>query len=135
MDKIHKIPMQLYKVEAGFPSPAENYIEQNLDLQEYLIKNNEATFLVKAVGESMINTGIFPGDILIVDRSLEPVNNSTVVAAINGELTVKTLIMKSRFSDFNYLKSENPDYPNIKLDEESNILIWGVVTHSIHHLK
>ena len=128
------LPLYLCKVEAGFPSPADNYIEKKLDLQEYLIKNSEATFLVKATGESMLNSGILPGDILIVDRSLEVSDNSIIIVAIDGELTVKRFI-KNNYSQTAYLKSENPEYPNIKINNESDVNVWGVVTYSIHSLK
>ena len=121
------------KVEAGFPSPADNYIEQELDVREYLIKNPEATFLVKATGESMNNAGILNGDILIVDRSIEPKNNSIVITSIDGELTVKRLIIKLGGGK-SYLQSENSKYPNIELGLESNVKIWGVVTYAIHHV-
>ena len=121
------------KVEAGFPSPADNYIEQELDIREYLIKNPEATFLVKATGESMNNAGILDGDILIVDRSIEPKHNSIVITSIDGELTVKRLIIKFE-NEKSYLQSENSKYPNIELGLESNIKIWGVVTYAIHHI-
>ena len=127
------IVMHLCKVEAGFPSPADNYIEEKLNIEEYLIKNKESTFLVKAAGESMLNVGIFPGDILVVDRSLEVKNQSIVIASINGDLTVKRISKKNKLGEI-YLQSENIDYPDIKLNEESNIMIWGIVTHSIHHL-
>ena len=121
------------KVEAGFPSPADNYIEQELDIREYLIKNPQATFLVKATGESMNNAGILNGDILIVDRSIEPKNNSIVITSIDGELTVKRLIIKLG-GEKSYLQSENSKYPNIELGLESNVKIWGVVTYAIHHV-
>ncbi len=126
------IPIYSDKVEAGFPSPAENYIEKQLDIREYLIKNPEATFLVRASGESMTNIGIFSGDILIVDRSLVVKNNSIIVVSIDGELTVKRLVRKNKES-YLYLKSENSEYPDIKLNPENNIRVWGVVTYSIHH--
>lgn len=125
------LPIYLCKVEAGFPSPAENYVEQELDLKEYLIRNSDSTFLVRATGKSMVNVGIFPGDILIVDRSLEAKNNSIIIVSIDGELTVKRLIKDNENKKL-YLKSENLDYPNIDLKIESDTMIWGVVTYSIH---
>lgn len=125
------LPIYLCKVEAGFPSPAENYVEQELDLKEYLIRNSDSTFLVRATGKSMVNVGISPGDILIVDRSLEAKNNSIIIVSIDGELTVKRLI-KDNDNKKLYLKSENLDYPNIDLKIESDTMIWGVVTYSIH---
>ena len=125
------LPIYLCKVEAGFPSPAENYIEQELDLKEHLIRNSDSTFLVRATGKSMVNVGISPGDILIVDKSLEAKNNSIIIVSIDGELTVKRLI-KDKNNKKLYLKSENLDYPNIDLKIESDTMIWGVVTYSIH---
>ena len=125
------LPIYLCKVEAGFPSPAENYVEQELDLKEYLIRNSDSTFLVRATGKSMVNVGISPGDILIVDKSLEAKNNSIIIVSIDGELTVKRLIKDNENKKL-YLKSENLDYPNIDLKIESDTIIWGVVTYSIH---
>ena len=125
------LPIYLCKVEAGFPSPAENYIEQELDLKEHLIRNSDSTFLVRATGKSMVNVGISPGDILIVDRSLEAKNNSIIIVSIDGELTVKRLI-KDNDNKKLYLKSENLDYPNIDLKIENDTTVWGVVTYSIH---
>ena len=125
------LPIYLCKVEAGFPSPAENYIEQELDLKEHLIRNSDSTFLVRATGKSMVNVGISPGDILIVDRSLEAKNNSIIIVSIDGELTVKRLIKDNENKKL-YLKSENLDYPNIDLKIESDTMVWGVVTYSIH---
>ena len=125
------LPIYLCKVEAGFPSPAENYVEQELDLKEHLIRNSDSTFLVRATGKSMVNVGISPGDILIVDRSLEAKNNSIIIVSIDGELTVKRLI-KDNDNKKLYLKSENLDYPNIDLKIESDTMVWGVVTYSIH---
>lgn len=125
------LPIYLCKVEAGFPSPAENYVEQELDLKEHLIRNSDSTFLVRATGKSMVNVGISPGDILIVDKSLEAKNNSIIIVSIDGELTVKRLIKDNENKKL-YLKSENLDYPNIDLKIESDTIIWGVVTYSIH---
>lgn len=124
-----KFPLYLSPVRAGFPSPADDYIEKQLDLNEHLIKHPAATFLLKATGNSMINAGIFPGDLLIVDRSLEAVNNKIVVAVLNGEFTVKRL--KKRQGKITLL-AENPAYPPIEILEESNFEIWGVVAHVLH---
>ena len=131
---LNNISFYSSKVEAGFPSPADNYIEQELDIREYLIKNPEATFLVRATGESMIDVGILPGDILVVDRSLDISNNSIVIASVNGDLTVKKFIKKNE-SKCSYLKSENSKQQLIRLDKESDIEIWGIVTYSIHTLR
>ncbi len=133
-EKLKNILMHSCKVEAGFPSPAENYIEKELNIHEYLVRNPEATFLVRATGESMIDVGISPGDILVVDRSLNVSNNSIVIASIDGDLTVKKFI-KKRESECPYLKSENSTQQLIRLDKGSDIEIWGIVIYSIHSLK
>ena len=120
-------------VAAGFPSPAENYIEEKLNLDKHLIKNKESTFFVRVSGDSMINVGIFDNDILVVDRSLIPVRQSIVVASIDGELVVKKLV-KDRIKKYFYLKSENKNYPDIRLNSNSDTIIWGIVTYTIHSL-
>ncbi len=124
--------MKLVSASAGFPSPAENYLEEQLDLNKYLIKNKESSFFVRVSGDSMINVGIFDNDILIVDRSLVPVRQSIILASLDGELVVKKLI-RDEFKNY-YLKSENTNYPNIKLDSNTDTIIWGVVTYVIHKL-
>jgi DNA polymerase V len=116
-------------VSAGFPSPAEDYIEQRLDLNELLIQNPSATFFVRINGDSMIGAGINHDDILIVDRSLKPVSGKIVIAIINGEFTVKRLL---KDGDSCKLLAENPDYPPIEITEDSSCEIWGVVTSSIN---
>lgn len=114
---------------AGFPSPAADYLEGLLDLNEYLIKNKAATFFARVGGDSMIGCGIFPDDIVIVDRSLEAGNNSVVLARYDGEFTIKKLrIEKGEL----FLVSENESYPPIKINEELEFVIWGVVTTVIH---
>ena len=125
--------VKLVSAAAGFPSPAENYVEEQLDLNKYLIKNKESSFFVRVSGDSMINVGIFHNDILIVDRSLTPVKKSIILASIDGELVIKKLI-KNGVKDY-YLKSENDNYPNIKLNSNTDTMIWGVVTYVIHSLK
>tara|TARA_B110000879_G_scaffold212096_1_gene306929 strand:- start:1215 stop:1715 length:501 start_codon:yes stop_codon:yes gene_type:complete len=124
----HKIPLYQSKVQAGFPSPADDYIEDILDLNQYLIKHPSASFMVRATGDSMTGAGIFSGNILIVDRSLEACHGRIVIAAINGDLTVKRLFKKDGVSK---LQAENPDYPDIMLTSEQEITIWGVVTKAI----
>ena len=118
-------------VSAGFPSPADDYIEGKLDLNEYLIKHPAATFFLRAAGDSMIEAGIHHGDILIVDRAIEPVDNNVVIAVVDGELTVKR-IRKS--GNGLLLMPDNRDYEPIKVTEEMNVEIWGVVTNVIHSL-
>ncbi len=124
-----KIPIYQSKVEAGFPSPADDYIEAKLDLNEHLIKNPPATFFARATGESMTGVGIFPNDILIVDRSLTPKNGSIVIAVLDGELAVKRL---SIYNGKVELVSENPRYKPIVVPDEASLEIWGVVCHVVH---
>ncbi len=126
------IPLFISKVAAGFPSPADDYIEKNLDLNELLIQKPAATFFVKVQGESMLDAGIHPNDILIVDRSIEAVSGKIVICALNGELTVKRL---ERLHNQWHLKAENPLYADIVIYEEIDMIIWGVVTHVIHALS
>jgi len=124
-----KLPFYIHKVGAGFPSPATDYIEDDVDLNTHLIKNAPATFIIRVQGKSMTNVGIYDGDLLIVDRSINPKNSSTVIANVNEELVVKTFI---RGKNNNYLASG----PNkIELSENPNVIIWGVVTYVIHILQ
>ena len=122
-------PIFLDKVSAGFPSPATDYMENKLDLNEYLIKHPAATFIVKANGFSMLNAGIHSGDLLIVDRSLTPKNDNIVIASIFGDLTVKKIKKKNKSF---FLLAANGEYPNIEIKEEMECFIWGVVTYIIH---
>ena len=122
-------PVFLDKVSAGFPSPATDYMENKLDLNEYLIRHPAATFIVKASGSSMVNADIYSGDLLIVDRSVTPKSNNIVIASIFGDLTVKKL--KKKEKSF-FLISTNDEYPSIEVKEEMECFIWGVVTYIIH---
>ncbi len=122
------LPLYAHKVVAGFPSPAEDYMEARLDLNEKLIRNKEATFLLSVQGDSMKDAGIMDGDILVVDRSIEPQGGKIVIAALDGELTVKRLSIKSTGT---WLVPENDNYPPIPVREASDIVIWGVVTATI----
>lgn len=124
------LPLYLSKVAAGFPSVAEDYIANALDLNEHLIKHPAATFFVRATGDSMINAGIHENDILIVDRSIAPKSGKIVIAAIDGFLTVKRL-KKLKNGAF-VLQAENPKYQPIEIPEGSDMHIWGVVTNVIH---
>jgi len=128
--KFDLIPCVLSRISAGFPSPADDYIENNLSLSELLIKNHLSTFLMKASGDSMIEVGINHNDILLVDRSLEARNRDIVIAIFEGNLTVKRLLIKEKGSVV--LKSENPSYNDILIPEISDLEIWGVVTSVIH---
>lgn len=121
--------LYLCRVQAGFPSPADDYLEKELDLNEHLIKHRDATFYVRATTSSMVEAGIFPGDLLIVDRALTAKSGNIVVAIINDELTVKRLIYhKSRL----VLCSDNNEYSETELTQDADFSIWGVVTAVIH---
>jgi DNA polymerase V len=124
-----RCPLYSSRVQAGFPSPADDYIEDHLDLNEYLIKHPAATFFVKAEGQSMIGANIQSGDLLIVDRSITATHGKIVIAAIQGELTVKRLYQQHGKVQ---LLPENPDFQPIDISENSDLVIWGVVTHVIH---
>ncbi|MBA2649526.1 MAG: translesion error-prone DNA polymerase V autoproteolytic subunit [Legionella sp.] len=124
-----KVPLYSNSVSAGFPSPADDYIQSKLDLNEHIIHHPAATFFVRASGDSMKDAGIQSGDMLVVDRSLEPLHGKIVIAAINGELTVKRLC---RQSGRVRLLPANTKYQPIDITEEQDLVIWGVVTHVIH---
>lgn len=123
------LPLFLSKVRAGFPSPADDYLDKKLDLNEFLIKHPASTFYVRVKGDSMIKAGINSGDVLIVDRSLEPKDKKIVVAILNNEFTVKRV---RRIKEKLFLVSENDDYPPIEVKEGADFEIWGVVLHVIH---
>ena len=123
-----KFPFFTVRVQAGFPSPGDDYIERNLDLNELLIKNPSATFFVKVEGDSMKDAGISSGDTLIVDRAVEAKDKSIVIASINGELTVKRVWIANKKV---FLKPENDDFSPIEITEEMDFNIWGVVTYVV----
>ena len=125
------LPLFGSKVSAGFPSPADDYVEKTLDLNELLIQNPAATFFTRVQGDSMIGAGIFHNDILVVNRALEATEGKIVICALNGELTVKRLMIENGQW---YLQAENPAYPNIPLYEDLDLVIWGVVTNVIHNV-
>lgn len=132
--EVEKVKLPLYNcsVSAGFPSPADDYIDLKLDLNDYLIKRPSSTFLVRVSGESMIKAGIHDGDILTVDRSITPTDGKIVIAVINGECTVKRIQYKNNVL---HLLPENDAYAPIIIKEFSDtIFIWGVVTNVIHPL-
>ncbi len=124
------LPLPLYtsRIAAGFPSPADDHLEAPLDLNEHLVKHPAATFVVKVDGDSMTGAGIYNGDLLVVDRSLEAKSGSIVVAVVNGELTVKRLVIERRRAR---LIPENPAYKPIEVRDGLDLVIWGVVAHVI----
>jgi DNA polymerase V len=124
-------PVFLDRVSAGFPSPADDYLDGTLDLNQYLITHPTATFFVRVTGESMLKAGIHSGDMLIVDRSLEPVDGKVVIAVLDGELTVKRLLRRDGKLQ---LVAEHDAYPPLDIEAAQTLDIWGVVTHVIHSL-
>jgi DNA polymerase V len=125
--EIH-IPYITEGVSAGFPSPAADFMENNIDLNKELSENPLATFYIKVKGNSMIDAGINDKDVLVVDRSLEPQNNKIAICCIDGEFTVKRIQVEK---DCLYLMPENPNYEPIKVTEENQLIIWGMVTYVI----
>lgn len=122
------LPLFSHSVRAGFPSPADDYLEQSLDLNEHVVIHPSATYYVRAEGDSMTNLGIFSGDLLVVDRALEPVHGDVVIAALNGELTCKVLDLRQK-----RLLSGNQLYPPIEIGDDSELIIEGVVSHSLRY--
>ena len=124
------IPYYLHKASAGFPSPATDYIEEDIDLNVHLIKNVPATFIIRVQGKSMMDVGIYDGDLLVVDKSLKPKNFSTVVANVHDELVVKNFVKEK---DEQFLTSGSKKIEDkITINNDSEIFIWGVVTYVIH---
>jgi DNA polymerase V len=126
-----KIPFMKEGVSAGFPSPAADFMETNIDLNKELSENPLATFYIKAKGNSMIDAGINDKDVLVVDRSLEPQNNKIAICFIDGEFTVKRILVEKECL---YLMTENASYSPIKITEENQLIIWGIVTYVIKKL-
>ena len=124
-----KLPLFVSRISAGFPSPAADYIDKKLDLNQYLIKHPAATFFVRVEGSSMVNAGIHDNDILIVDRALEPADSKIVIAVLNGEMTVKRI---RKAGGKLYLMPENDAYGALEVSEDMEFQIWGVVTSVIH---
>ena len=128
---LSKQSLNLYasQIPAGFPSPAEDFLEKRLDLNEYLIQNKSATFLIRVHGNSMINAGIFDGDMLVVDRSIQSTSGKIILGVLNGEFTVKR-IEKRKTKLF--LIPENDHFKPVEITPEMDFKIWGVVTFAIH---
>jgi len=127
--KISKIPLLTDSVSAGFPSPADDYTEENIDLNEQLISNPFSTFFLRVKGDSMINAGIKDKDLIIVDKSLTARPGNIIIAMIDGEFTIKRLSIKNNEL---YLKAENHNYPDFRFKNHLDVQIWGVVIYSIH---
>lgn len=127
----YKLPIFLGRLPAGFPSPADDYLEGKLDITKHLVKHPAATFYVRVSGDSMVGAGIHSGDLLVVDRSLEPKNGNVIVAALDGDLTVKRLYKRNGVVR---LLPENKEYQPIEIQDGQSFEIWGVVTNVIHPL-
>lgn len=125
------IPLVSHRVSAGFPSPALDFMETSIDLNKVLVENKIATFYVQVEGNSMIDAGIQNKDILVVDRSIEPRNNKIAICLVDGEFTVKRIKLDA---DCLWLMPENPNYKPIKVTEENQLIIWGIVTYVIKKL-
>ncbi|MFL2656105.1 MAG: LexA family protein [Burkholderiaceae bacterium] len=133
--KINSNPLVLdvcsWTVVAGFPSPAADYTQQRIDLNNHLIRNKDATYLFRVKGESMINVGIYENDILLVDRSINPKHDHIILAQLNNEFTVKRLYRRGGIVK---LIAENNIYPPRLIKEEDDLIAWGVVTYNLHKL-
>jgi DNA polymerase V len=132
-----RLPLVCGRVEAGFPSPADDFIERSLDLNEQLVTNPIATFFVRASGHSMDGAGIHDGDLLIVDRSMTPVHGSIVIAVIDGGLTVKRLSKRNNIGSLlpEPSNADQSTYSTIEVGPDTDATIWGVVTWSLHRLQ
>jgi DNA polymerase V len=127
-EKSIELPFISDGIKAGFPSPAADFDESKISLDNVLVKNREATFYAKASGNSMIGAGIDDGDILVIDRSLEPKNNKIAVCCIDGEFTIKRIVVAK---DGVHLTPENQDFKPIKVTDDNELIIWGIVTYVI----
>lgn len=123
------------QIKAGFPSPAEDYLHESLDFNRDLIKHPEATFYGRVSGDSMVDVDICDGDIAVIDKSLEPENGDTVVGYINGEFTVKILDLTHKKDGYIELRPANENYQPIRIDENDDFEVWGVVIWVIKKLK
>lgn len=125
-----EIPLISLGISAGFPSPADDFLDLNIDLNKHLIKNPSTTFFGRVSGSSMIEAGISDGDLLIIDKSIEPKSGQIAVCFIDGEFTIKRI---KKEKDCIWLLPENKDYKPIRVTEENDFLIWGVVINSIKY--
>jgi DNA polymerase V len=127
-----KLPIFTSNISAGFPSPADDFVDQKLDLNQYLVPHPQSTFFVKVQGESMIDAGICSGDMLVVDRSLQPKSGNVIIAVVDGEFTVKRFVRKGKHIQ---LIPENKDFEPIEITDQLEFSIWGVVTNVIHKIQ
>jgi DNA polymerase V len=127
-----RLPLYLCRVQAGFPSPADDWVERSIDLNDWLIRNRLATYIVCVEGDSMSGE-IRPGDRLIVDRSLEPRHGDVVIACVDGDMTVKRLHVEA--GGRRYLVADNTDFPAVEINGYGEVTIWGVVTYSIRRVR
>lgn len=123
-----KLPFLDVGISAGFPSPADDFIELSIDLNKHLIKHKDTTFFAKVKGHSMKDAGIYDGDLLIIDKSLEPQDGKIAICQIDGEFTVKRIKIEKNLI---WLVAENENYKPIKVTPENELMIWGIVIHSI----
>lgn len=126
-----RVPMMAWSAAAGFPSPAEDYVDRSLDFNELPIEHPAATFAIRIEGESMTGAGIFPGDIAVVDRARTPVNGNIVLALLDGAFTVKRYRLKNGVV---WLQAENPAFPDMSIGDGQALEVWGVITRSIRML-
>jgi DNA polymerase V len=131
-DRLRPLAVYLSRVPAGFPSPADDYVERRLDLNEHLIQRESSTFFVRVAGHSMTDAGIHDGDLLVVDRAVEPTDGAVVVAALDGELTVKRYRCHEGQP---YLVPENDDHAPIAIQPGQDLVVWGVVQHVVHDVS
>lgn len=129
---LRPLPLILWQVSAGFPSPAEDHVDQHLDLNDLVMRNEAATFMMRVAGRSMEEAGISDGDIIVVDRSKEVRQRAIVIAYLDGEFTVKRI---ARMNGHIYLVAEHEDYDPIVITDEMDFIVWGVVTHVIHNVE
>ena len=122
-------------IKAGFPSPAEDYLSESLDFNRDLIKHPEATFYANVDGDSMIGLGIYPGDIAVIDKSLEPAHGDIIVSYINEEFNINQLDLTHKADGYIELRSYNPRYPTFRINEDDDFRVWGVVIYTIKRWK
>lgn len=127
-DQSHSMPLAHTGVSAGFPSPADDFKELRISIDQEVVKNEEATFYARVAGQSMQGAGLDDGDLLVIDRSKEPEDNAIAVCFVDGEFTVKRLKVEAACI---YLMPENPNYSPIKVTEDNQLIIWGVVTYVV----